>query len=713
MTYVRSYKWFNRLVQDESFEPMISWGIRMAFAGTLPVLWGLTTGKISDAIWLTLAAESVSWVELKGEFLWRLRTLIVGALLVMVSGVLGTVTGNFIWLSVVCMFGAGFVATLLKNIGDRASGLGLCVYLMFIISNAYPLREYHAIEHRVFLLCIGAAWPLLVGMIVTVFMPAKQPFRRQIAVIWRAIAALADTVSRIDNRPGFTTTLANVYVKEREVRSAIDSSYQFNSEMSHQANDKDNLQYQLVMQRKVASLVAVNVVAIGDEMARIRIQELDKTLRIKAGTLFNALREAITRISVFTINLEPEEKLLARSQINRLKRLVVLIREYPLQADDDQAKAISRILQLAERTIKLLENAILRIEQMGKDAPVFRSYSFIKTLFILRPRHLFSDLSMLFNISSQTFRYALRSAIAVTIALFIYKWYRIDHGYWLPFSVMIIIQPYFGATFKKAIDRIVGTLLGGLAGSLLLFLPASLHIHEVILFLTFIFMVYYLRRNYAVAAFVITLNLVLLFNIESSYNNMLMVTRAVCTIGGALLAVGAGWALLPTWDKKWLPSHLAGAVHANYEYFIATFYVPQRVTAWTRYKRIAESKNSNVFDSFNRYLQEPGREKSEEYYDLITCSVRITRNLNNIHTEQDEKKQYQGETATLQQQQRIDDCLELFNSIVDNLSNISPGFVSITHKPQNTVTPFLLNDAQLVSLEQIIIELKTMKQEMK
>ena len=685
----------------------------MALSGTLPIIWGLATGRLSDATWITLTAEAVCWVELKGSFSWRARTLVTGAVLAMAFSILGTITGTNVWLSMVGMFVAGYLATLLKNIGDRASGLALCVYMLFIICNAYPAKEPFEIKHRLVLMAIGATWPVVVGIFASLLMPAQQPFRRQIALIWRSIAILITTVSKGGTDKNKREFSEDILLKEKDVRTAIDNSYAFYSRMAHQVNKKNNQQYQLALLRKNAGLVAVNIIAIAEEMEHINIPALDETLRVKAATLFSAMNEAVNRISVFVITLKPEEKLLAVSHINRLKKLTALIRQYPLETDIKQTIAIKRILQLTDRTIKLLESAIQRIEHMGVDIPVYRSYSFLKTVFVLRPQYLFSNLRILFNTNSLTTRYALRSAIAATLALFIFKWFHIDHGYWLPFSVMIVIQPYFGATFKKARDRVIGTLLGGLAGSLLLHLPAGLHIKEGILFLTFILMVYFIKRQYAIAVFIITLNLVLLFNIELAYNNTLMVTRALCTIGGSLLAIVSGLALLPTWDRKWLPSHLANAVNSNYEYFIATFYSAKRITNWTRYKRISESDNSNVFDSFNRYVDDPGKVKSLEYYDLITYNVRITRDLNNIHLEQDEKKIVQTSFATAIQQKKVDECLQLFNSVMEYLPEFNPAIkINIRTNAENIPTPFLLNDTQMVSLEKLIIELKTMQGDM-
>ncbi len=679
----------------------------MAVSGTAPIIWGLATHRLDDAVWVAVTAEGISWVEMKGSFNWRVRTLFIGALLALFWGALGTITGYSIVLSLICMLVAGFVASLLKNLGDRASGLSICVYLLFIICNAFPDVDIADVGHRIFLIAAGAAWASIVGISASLLMPVQQPFRRQIALIWRSIATLIDTITRsaVDVK-----ARQEIYTREKEVRAAIDSSFEFYGRMAHQANKQDNRQYQLLLLRKNAALVAVNVIAIADEMEQITVRDLDDTLRVKAATLFSALEEAVTRISVFVLTLKMEEKLLATTQINRVKKLTLLIREYELPEGEKSTLAINRIIQLTGRTVKLLESAIQRLEQMGEDVPVFRSYSLMKTLFVLRPRKIASNIKTLANFSSLTFRFALRSAIAATIALFIAKWFHINHGYWLPFSLMIVIQPYYGATLKKARDRVLGTVLGGVAGGLLALLPTGLYAKEAMLFATFILMVYYVRKNYAIAAFIVTLNLTLLFNIDFTFNNMLLVVRALATIGGSLMAVVAGFVLLPAWDEKWLPAHLADAVAGSYNYFINTFY--NENANWTREKRHVESKNSDVFDSFNRYMEEPGKEKINAYYDIITCNVRITRDLNAINIEQEEK----GPTfakPTAAQQLVISECNALFAEIAPLVERLSAS-VNISKNAFEASTPslFRLNDAQMVSMEKMRIELKALLQDL-
>lgn len=688
---------------------MISWGFRMALSGTAPIIWGLMTGRISDAVWVTVTAEAVTWVELKGAFTWRLRVLVAAAVLAVSAAVLGSLTGHSLLLSCICMFIVGFGATILKNIGDRASGLAIAFYLMFIICNAFPVSEAVAVQQRMLLIGAGGIWALLVGVVASAFMPEQEPFRRQIAVIWRAIAALADAVSKSDNRPGYTGMLAQVYAREKDVRTAINNSFEFYSQTAQQTSTRDNRQYQLAQLRKVAGLVAVNVIAMGDEMEHISVHELDKALRAKAAALFGALREVSERLAAYMLTLNHEERLLVQSQINRMRKLTGLIREYPMPPGVRQAAAIARILQLTERTANLLDNALLRMEQMGDDKPVFRSYSMIKTAFVLRPRFLWENIRSMLHMNTFAFKFAMRSAIAATVALFIYKWYNIDHGFWLPFSVMIVIQPYFGATFKKARDRTTGTLLGVLAGSLLLYLPQGYFIQEGILFFTFIMMVYYVKKKYAWSAFFITLNLLLLFNIESTYSTSLLGTRIIATIGGSLLAVAAGWLLLPTWDKKLLPAYMARAIAANCDYFAVTFFKPEEHSNWTRYKRIAESDNSNVYDSFSRYLQEPGGEKKEAWYSLITYGVRITRNLNNIHMEQGEKRLEDTNTVSDAQREKIEEALKLFKQLLEEARKLKPSAVKGINLPDDAgKAALVMNHNQSFLLEKIIIEARTM-----
>lgn len=111
-------------------------------------------------------------------------------------------------------------------------------------------------------------------------------------------------------------------------------------------------------------------------------------------------------------------------------------------------------------------------------------------------------------------------------------------------------------------------------------------------------------------------------------------------------------------------------------------------------------------------MQEPGKEKSEVYYDLVTYNVRITRDLNNIHLEQDEKRADRNTNATDTQQARINHAYHLFNTVLKDLQKLDDLKPKVMVYESTALAPFQLNDAQMIALEKLIIELKAMHEDL-
>jgi uncharacterized membrane protein YccC len=485
--------------------------------------------------------------------------------------------------------------------------------------------------------------------------------------------------------------------------------------MAHQASKKDVHEFELAQVRKATALIATHIIAISEELEEINIKETDTALRLKLYAVLKALEQISDRMAVFIATLKPEEELLLSSRISRLEKLNTLLKEYQAAINSNHSVVISRVIQLIDRSIKLIQNSIERLQQLETEKPVFRSYSLIKTVFILHPKHWIRNLKLLFNFNTFTTRYAIRTAIAASVALFIDKWFGIDHGYWIPFTVIIVSQPYFGATLQKSVDRVIGTLLGGIAGGILLRLPEGLYAKELMLFISFVLMVYFIHKRYSVAVFFITLSLVLLFDVEEGLNPALLIIRALSTVSGALLAIIAGFALLPHWDTKWLPINLANSLNANYKYFITTFFANKQISNWTRLKRMAESNNSNAFDSFNRYMQEPSLKHKPYaiYYHIITHNVRITRELNNINLEFDTTDRNQKKSIPVQQQLKLVTALQWMNKNMLIAKKID--VANKTEVIDNTnmpAYPYELSEQQVLYIDRMIIELKAMHTDM-
>src|SRR5690349_4426890 len=100
-------------------EPSLSWGLRMAVATVVPVVWGISTGHEEAAEWIAVTADCICWVALKGTYPQRLRVLLGGAVLALGFASLGSLTGTSTLLSIGCMVVVAFMAGLFKNLGER------------------------------------------------------------------------------------------------------------------------------------------------------------------------------------------------------------------------------------------------------------------------------------------------------------------------------------------------------------------------------------------------------------------------------------------------------------------------------------------------------------------------------------------------------------------------------------------------------------------
>lgn len=707
----KAYQKLQDFLDEESLEPAFLWGLRMAFAMAIPIIWGIQTGHTVSAEWIALTAECICWVALKGTYAQRLRVMLGGTFLALFFAIIGNLTGHSLVLSIIAMMVVAFFSGLFKNLGDRGSGLSICVYLMFLLNNAHPVEGNELVKRCEWIL-IGGAWHAFLGISAFILLPAQQPYRRTIALIWKANAMLIRSIGTGWDGKAVRSNQRTIYLNEKTVRTAIDQSFLFHEKMAHQVTRERKQEYQLAQVRKAAALAATNMGAINEELENINRQQLDETLRLKLHDVFKALEQTAQRMSVFILSKRAEEELLVDTRLQKLNTAITVLKEHRSPQPFEMARALRRIVHLIERIVKLIEATLDRLDNVSEKR-AFRSYSLIKTVLILHPKHWLRNLRLLFNINSHTMRYVLRTAVAAGIAMAVWKIFEIERGYWIAFTVIIVLQPYFGATIKKALDRTIGTVLGGVAGGLFLLLPAGLHLKEIMLFISAIAMMYFFRSRYSVASFFITLNLVLLFSVSAELNRNLLIIRGLSTLGGAILAVVAGFVLLPAWDKKWLPRHLAAALHQNYDYFICTFFQDSPTTSWTRNKRLAETENSNAFDSFNRYMQEPGvtRKAFSAYYQFITHSVRLTRELNNIHLEQDSKDEAAlNKQATPEQVTLVKECLNIFNDIVSIIPALyKKEAVEMVKQIPLEKPLFHLSAPQVVYIEKMLVELKALK----
>ena len=692
-------------------ESMAAWALRMALVSVVPLIYGLWAKDLRAAEWMALAAECICWVELKGSYAQRLRLLFMGSLLVLLGGLAGSVTGGNLIFSIALMLLIGFASGMFRNLGDRGSGLSICVYVVFIFANARPVHGAE-LTARLWYLLIGCGWNMLAALLFTWFSPDTQPFRTGIARIWSSVANLCAELSYGWDGKAIFSNSRQIYTHEKAVRSELDSSLAFYEEA---APESDKREHQLRKVRKATALIAASLSILAEDLLDLRKKPIRPELRLKIYDLLAALHDLSTVMSSYTISLRREEMLLLQTRLEKLKANTELLAGDTQDDDAETAAQLASCVNAAQRILLLAGSITTRLTGLN-DRAVIRSYSLVRTVLALHPRYWREQILALFRLNSLTFRYALRIGLAAAFGVGIYKFFKIDHGYWLPFTTMILLQPYWGDTFRKALDRLVGTVSGIFAGSALLFFHSGLYVKEIMLFASAFGMVYFIRRRYAVATFFITVNLALLFAVSHELEPVIIYERILCTVGGAAIALLSGYLILPNWDATWLPRHLVMSLRQNAFYFRQTCYAQGEKTEWTQLKRASEVENAKAYDSFNRYIREPGAR--EDLYGLynqaITHNVRITRFLNNVHLSAADEAANQIHLPMQMAQatgKTIAACQLLFAETMESLKEIEP-FREATAQPE--MNPEIgiadLSPAQTVAFEKIKIELEALLQ---
>jgi uncharacterized membrane protein YccC len=231
-------------------------------------------------------------------------------------------------------------------------------------------------------------------------------------------------------------------------------------------------------------------------------------------------------------------------------------------------------------------------------------------------------------------RYILRLASLLVPSVLVHTWLGIPHGYWLGLTLVVVMQPDYGSTRQRAAERVLGTLLGSLLASALLFLKLP---HSMLLAAagvnSFLFALF-LKRRYDVAVVFLTLMVVLMTEMGGPVDWKLTAERVVCTLAGGGLALVAAHFFWPSWEKDRFQPLMSAALLAGCGYIQL---LCRRLREGTGRgeelipaKRRLESANSEVFASLRRMYGEPKYQADilQDAAAMANGNLRLTRVLN-------------------------------------------------------------------------------------
>ena len=125
----------------------------------------------------------------------------------------------------------------------------------------------------------------------------------------------------------------------------------------------------------------------------------------------------------------------------------------------------------------------------------------------LRQARLRPNLDLLaanFTVSSLALRHAVRVAVVCGLDVALILILHIDHGYWLLLTSLIVLQPHVSGTLRRGLERIGGTVGGGILAALLALVLHSQLVIAAVLFPLSLLALAVLPVSYAAFAFFLT-----------------------------------------------------------------------------------------------------------------------------------------------------------------------------------------------------------------
>ncbi|MNO48006.1 Inner membrane protein YccS [compost metagenome] len=214
-----------------------------------------------------------------------------------------------------------------------------------------------------------------------------------------------------------------------------------------------------------------------------------------------------------------------------------------------------------------------------------------------------------FTPTSLLFRHALRLAVALTAGYALLHLIHPSQGYWILLTTVFVCQPNYGATRIRLVQRIVGTLLGLVAGWALIDLFPNLLVQSLLAVAAGVAFFATRSTRYTLATAAITLLVLLCFNqVGNGYG--LILPRLFDTLLGALIAGLAVFLILPDWQGRRLHHLFGNSIACNSRYLreIMQQYANGKRDdlAYRLARRNAHNADATLSTTLSNMLLEPG-----------------------------------------------------------------------------------------------------------
>ena len=540
--------------------------LRNTLAVVLPLGVGLATGHTEIGLGIGAGALDTMFSDQPGPYRQRMQWLLLATLVAGLAALVGFTVGGQLLPMLLATAVFGFCGGMLVVFGPDAARVGMTSMILLAIAAATPLATKDALSVAGLIACGGllltvlavAAWPL----------QRYYPERRALAGVYAGLVTLARQPGDDENtNPALTdamTALQHTLLGRFRAHGRAMEAFTVLLELAER------------IRLELTALYALHA----NPATHARYRE-------DAARVLDAIAHALE-------TAEPPQQAERALDMLRNDTRAAPDGDTGMQALAPHLRALDGQLAAAVRNAHwaggrgelraaAAETQLPRTLQSGSAWAVLRAN--------LTPR-------------SVAFRHAVRTAACLSAALLASRLLKLPHGYWLPMTTAIVLRADFAATFNFGLLRVVGTLLGLVLTTALLYLtPDSPWAHLALMAVLCMAFRWLANAHYGIAVAALTGTVVILLSFEGVDSGVAVADRVINTVLGCGMAMAA-YLVWPTWERGRARAAFAEMLGA-YAGYLHALAVPGQHGAQRETRSLARTARSNAAASLERMRMEP------------------------------------------------------------------------------------------------------------
>jgi uncharacterized membrane protein YccC len=560
-SFRRALHTFRTATSVSAARPAYAAGLRASLATVVPLAVGQYLGHAGAATWMSLGGFNGALSDKGGSYRARAQTMTALLVAGAIAATLGTIAHGRLLPQLVITFVFAFVCCLLRVWGNPGISVGGASLTVYVVALAIPAGQASDLWARAAYVVIGGLWAMAIALVVWPLRPYR-PARIAISNCYNALANYVDHVAasvKVQRTAEWPVVLSSTPIAT--VRTALEEAGAILVQLRRGRPGKVDRGERLLIITESADQVFAHMVALGE------------TLRgaVRHDVLHERGLELIRAVAATA--REMAASVLIESDAPRIEvtwsgePLRTLIRALPPESVDPHYEQAAVIL---DRAAQFASAAAVTLEVVNGGQVDANVSSLVPARApaaeeIVEENALWDQIQALLSPGSLIVRFALRVAVVTTIAVALSELLELKHGYWLTITAIVILQPYTGVTLTRAVQRVLGTVLGALIAA---GFGAYFHDSRAILVLATVFVaccVALLPVNYAAFSVFLTPTFVLLAEASAGDWNLAETRVLMTLLGGALALAGARF-LWPSPERTRFPAYGAAAMRANAAY---------------------------------------------------------------------------------------------------------------------------------------------------